>query len=965
TSLTVPGIRYVVDPGTARISRYSLRTKVQRLPIEPISQASARQRAGRCGREAEGICIRLYSEEDFESRPAFTEPEILRTNLASVILQMTALDIGDIENFPFVEAPDRRSIRDGIALLQELDAISTTPAHGVPTLTPTGRELAALPLDPRMARMLVEAHRLGCLQEALIIVSALSIQDVRERPAEHQQAADTAHARFNVEGSDFLAYPKLWDYLREQRKTLSSNQFRKMCRSEFLHWLRIREWQDLHGQLRTIARGLGWQTNTQEAPRDSVHQALLAGLLSHIGLLEERSTAKTGKDGAAGREGRPRGAREYLGARGAKFAIFPGSSLARKPPHWVMAAELVETSRLWARMVARIEPEWVERLAPHLLKRTYSEPHWSAKRGAAMAYERVTLYGVPIVAKRLVNYGPIDAAVARELFIRHALVEGEWRTDHRFFHRNRELLAEAEELEHRARRRDIVVDDQALFEFYDTRIGADVVSARHFDRWWKQARREQPALLDFTAETVVNEDAASVLEGDYPDAWRQGELQFRLTYQFEPGTADDGVTVHIPVAQLAHVHDVGFDWLVPGMREELATALIKTLPKQLRRNVVPAPDFARAALARVTPRSEPLTSALARELSRLGATPIAADDFDAGALPDHLRMNFAADADRAVLGTSKTLSALKQRFASQTSAAVAEAAADAERAPATVWTSETLGTLAPTITQRIGGQSVTGYPALVPERGGVAVRVLSTAREQAEAMRTGVRALVLQAVSTPTKAVLAGIGTRDRLALSQSPYPSVEKFIEDCRGCAVDEFVSAAGEVRTPQQFDALLRRVRPHLTTRVNEIVRLVLPALHAATQVRSELDQAPDDIAEDVRNQLDNLLFDGFVSDIGAARLRELPRYLDAALVRLRALPSSAARDRAGMAVLDRIYARYDRLLGSLPPHRQTAPDVVAIYWLIEELRVSLFAQRLGTPTPVSEKRIEKAITAAAARS
>ncbi|WP_068275947.1 ATP-dependent RNA helicase HrpA [Aldersonia kunmingensis] len=961
TSLTVPGIRYVVDPGTARISRYSVRTKVQRLPIEPVSQASARQRAGRCGRVADGICIRLYSEEDFEARPAFTEPEILRTNLAAVILQMTALGLGDIESFPFVEAPDKRSIRDGIALLEELNAISVAPALGAPTLTPTGRDLAQLPVDPRMARMLVEGHRSGCLRETLVIVAALSIQDVRERPADQQQAADTSHARFNVPGSDFLAYLKLWEYLREQRNALSSNQFRKMCRTEFLHWLRIREWQDLHGQLRTITRGLGWTVNETAADENSVHRALLAGMLSHIGQLDERERSDAKGDPRKG-EGRPRGAREYLGARGAKFAIFPGSSLARKPPKWVMAAELVETSRLWGRMVGRIEPEWAEALAPHLLKRTYSEPHWSEKRGAAMAYERVTLYGVPIVARRLIPFSGVDEEQSRELFIRHALVQGEWHTNHHFFHRNRALMEDVSELESRARRRDILVDDETLFDFYDKRVGPEAVSARHFDSWWKVTRRKQPDLLDFTPDTVVNRDAAAVLDGDYPDAWRQGELQFGLAYNFEPGAEDDGVTARIPVAQLAHVRDVGFDWLVPGLREELAVALVKSLPKQLRRNVVPAPDFARAALAGLSPRTEPLTIGLARELTRLGGAPMTPTDFDVSALPTHLRMTFAALGDKGeVLGTSKRLADLKSRFARQTNAAVAAATATTERAAATVWTSETLGTLEPTVTESIGGQSITGYPALVSENGGVAVRVLSTPREQASAMRSGVRELILRAVDTSTKAAIAGVGTADRLALSQSPYASLDALVADCRVCAIDEFVSAAGEVRTPERFDALLATVRPRLAARVSEIVRLVLPALRIATEVRSELEAAPADIADDVRDQLANLVFDGFVAELGAARLRELPRYLEGALARVQALPSSAARDRAGMAVLDRVYAQYDRLLAGLPSHRKSASDVVAISWLIEELRISLFAQRLGTPMPVSEKRIEKAIAAA----
>lgn len=941
TSLTVPGIRYVVDPGTARISRYSVRTKVQRLPIEPISQASARQRAGRCGRVADGICIRLYSEDDFDGRPEFTEPEILRTNLASVVLQMTALGLGEIEAFPFVEAPDPRAIRDGIALLEELGALEPARKGETPRLTATGREIARLPVDPRMARMIVEGHRNGCLREVLIIVAALSIQDVRERPTEFQQAADEQHARFAVEGSDFLAFLRLWDYLKEQRRELSSSRFRRLCRDEFLHWLRIREWQDLQGQLRQITVDMGWQTHHRDVNPDDVHKSLLAGLLSHIGL----------------REGDKR---DFLGARGARFAVFPGSSLFKKPPRWVMAAELVETSRLWARTAARIEPEWVEKLAPHLVKRTYSEPHWSTRRESAMAYERVTLYGIPMVAQRPVPYGRIDPEVSRELFIRHALVQGEWRTQHKFFHDNRALLEDVEELEHRARRRDIVVDDETLFDFYDQRVGPEAISARHFDTWWNKTRRQQPDLLTFTPDTVVNQDAASVLEGDYPDAWRQGEIQFPLTYQFEPGTEEDGVTARVPVALLANLKSVGFDWLVPGMRTELVTALIKTLPKHLRRQVVPAPDFAAAALASVTPRSEPLVNAMARELSRLGRCTIEPSDFDTGALPDHLRMTFAAVDERGtVLGRSKSLAALRKKLAPRVEAEVSRAAAGTERPAAVVWTAETLGNLPETVTREVGGRKVTGYPALVAEKDGVAVRVLSTPQAQQNATRQGLRALLLSSAPTKAKAVTSGLTNMERLALGRNPDGSFEALIEDCRACAVDELIAAHGApVRTPDEFEALASTVRSHLPGRVARLLKAVVPVLSRAHEVGVLLDRSDGEAADDVREQLQSLLFPGFVTDLGSRRIADLPRYLTAAAQRLEALPASAHRDAAGMDVLDRVYGAYDKLLARLPEERRAAPEVVEIYWMIEELRVSLFAQGLGTRIPVSEKRVLKAI-------
>ncbi|WP_280490635.1 ATP-dependent RNA helicase HrpA [Nocardia carnea] len=1074
TSLTVPGIRYVVDPGTARISRYSMRTKVQRLPIEPISQASARQRSGRCGRVADGICIRLYSEEDFDARPAFTDPEILRTNLAAVILQMTSLGLGGIERFPFVEAPDSRAVRDGVALLEELGALvrrATEPGAAGPagladspigdgsgstetqtrnsadnadtdsqpvasqekpagapeadsagsrpgrrparpgaasghTLTATGREMARLPVDPRMGRMLVEAHRTGCLADVLVIVAALSIQDVRERPASQQQAADTAHARFSVPNSDFLSYLRLWEYLNGQRRALSANRFRRMCREEFLHYLRIREWQDLYGQLRTITKGMGWSLHDGSAesgpsqrsaagetsdagpvsrqrgrntrkperraggrdtgaasphpsgprpldemtpdtdPWDStaIHQALLSGMLSHIGVREAES-------------------REFLGARNAKFMIFPGSGLAKKPPRWVMAAELVETSRLWGRMAARIEPEWAERLAGDLVKRNYSEPHWSSRRGTARAYERVTLYGVPLVTGRLVDYGRIDPRTTRELFLRHALVQGEWQTRHEFFHRNRALLDDIADLEHRARRRDILVDDEVLFDFYDQRIPADIVSVRHFDTWWKTARRSDPHQLDFTTDAVVNEDAARLDPAAFPDTWRQGELSFPLTYQFEPGQADDGVTVRIPVAQLAHVRAVGFDWLVPGMRAELAAALIKTLPKQLRRTVVPAPDFATAALAALTARAEPLRTGLARELTRLAGIPIAAADLNPAALPDHLRMTFAAvDTDGRTLATSKSLADLTTRLPDQVSASVAAATAGAERAAATVWTSESLGTLPPTVRREVGGQPITGYPALVPEADGVAVRVLKTPGEQARAMRAGTRALVLAAIPTSVRAVTAGLSPADRLVLSQNPYGSVEALVEDCRAAAADQLITAAGgPVRDPDRFDRLVAAIRPKFNDVVTRIVRLVVPVLAAAHEVSAALPGVREsDIAADVRDQLAELVFDGFVSEWGPARLRELPRYLRGAAARLAALPGSADRDRRAMAELDAAAAVYDRLITGSPESRRRAPEVIEIWWMIQELRVSLFAQKLGTPYPVSVKRIQKAADA-----
>ena len=646
TSLTVPGIRYVIDPGTARISRYSLRTKVQRLPIEAISQASANQRKGRCGRVADGICIRLYSQEDFESRPEFTDPEIQRTNLASVILQMAAARLGDVRKFPFVDPPDPRAITDGVKLLEELNAVKDD------RLTETGRQMARLPVDPRIARMIIESGKQGCAREILIMAAALSIQDPRERPTDNQQAADTAHRRFAQPESDFLAFVALWDYLAERQRELSGSAFRRLCRAEYLNYLRVREWQDLHGQLASLTRDLGINTKTSSSERVRVHTALLAGLLSQVGMKVVLTQARPGRYGRPG--GTERGRRplpEYLGARGTKFAVFPGSGLARKPPDWIVAAELVETSRLWARTVAAIEPEWVEPVAAHLVKRSYSEPRWSRNSGAAVATEKVTLYGIPIVADRTVLLHRIDRVLARELFIRHALVEGDWQTRHHFFRDNAKLIEEAAALEQRARRRGLVVGEDALFAFYDARVPADAVSARHFDTWWKTALSRTPDLLTLSLDDLLSSAADELDVGAYPEVWTSASpgltgtggqaAGLALSYAFDPGSESDGVTIDIPLKTLNQAHPEEFSWQVPGLRMELVTELIRSLPKHLRRELVPAPNVAREVLADLGDgTAHDVRDTLSRELLRLRGVRVFPDDFDLDKLPPHLRINF-------------------------------------------------------------------------------------------------------------------------------------------------------------------------------------------------------------------------------------------------------------------------------------------------------------------------------------
>lgn len=974
TSLTVPGIRYVIDPGMARISRYSYRTKVQRLPIEPISQASANQRKGRCGRTSDGICIRLYSEDDFLSRPEFTDAEILRTNLASVILQMTAAGLGDIEKFPFIDPPDRRNIKDGVDLLSELGALDTqqkSPQSGQKgqRLTPMGRKLAQLPVDPRLARMVLEADRNGCVREVMVIAAALSIQDPRERPADKQQQADQQHARFKDESSDFLAFLNLWRYVREQQRELSSSAFRRMCRSEFLNYLRIREWQDIYSQLRSVAKTMGIHLSEEDAAPDHIHTSLLSGLLSHIGLKD--TDAKN----------------EYLGARSAKFAVFPGSALFKKTPRWVMSAELVETSRLWARVNAKIEPEWIEPLAQHLVKRSYSEPHWEQKMAAVMAYERVTLYGVPIVAQRKISYGRIDPETSRDLFIRNALVEGDWRTHHQFFHDNRKLLGEVEELEHRARRRDILVDDETLFDFYDQRLPADVVSGAHFDAWWKKKHREEPELLNFEHSMLINESAEAVTKDDYPDSWRQGKLKFKVTYQFEPGADADGVTVHIPLQVLNQVSAEGFDWQIPGLREQLVTELIRSLPKPIRRNYVPAPNFAARFLDSTVPLQGALTTSLAAGLQRMVGVPVEAADFDTGKVPDHLKITFrVVDERRRKLAEAKDLEALRLQLKPKTRAAISKAFEQAAERPAgggagsagggrtagpeqrTGLTSWTIGTLPRTFETRRAGQPLKAYPALVDEGSSVAVRLFDTEAEQLTAMWAGTRRLILLNIPTnPAKFAQDKLSNQQKLALSRNPHGSIAALFEDCVTAAADRLIAArGGPAWDEESFRKLFDAVRADLvdvTLKTIQQVQEVLAAWQACERRLKET-TFPSLLPSltDLKEQLAALIRPGFVTAHGAKRLPDLMRYLVAADRRLQQLPTNAERDRTRMAKVKEMQDEYAWLLEQFPQGRPVPAAAREIRWMIEELRVSYFAHALGTAYPVSDKRIVKAVDAAA---
>ena len=941
TSLTVPGIKYVIDPGTARISRYSYRTKVQRLPIEPISQASANQRKGRCGRVSEGICIRLYSEEDFNNRPEFTDPEILRTNLASVILQMTALGLDDIEAFPFVDAPDKRHIQDGVKLLEELGAFETvqTKSGEKRRLTTIGRQLAQLPVDPRLAKMLLSAVDFGSVYEVMIIVSALSIQDPRERPTDKQQASDEKHRRFADKKSDFLAFLNLWNYVQAQQKELTKNQFRRQCQKDFLNYLRIREWQDIYQQIRLAVREMGLPINSEKAEYQQIHTALLSGLLSHIGLKEAEK-------------------QQYLGARNAHFAIFPNSVLFKKQPKWVMAAELVETSKLWGRMVAEIEPEWIEPLAEHLTKKSYSEPRWSKSRGAVVADEKVSLYGVPIVAARPVNYGAIDPRVSREIFIQSALVEGDWNTKHKFFKQNQQLIREVEELEHKSRRRDILVDERTLFEFYDQRIGTEVVSQKHFDTWWKKAEKQNPELLNFERSFLINDDAEQVSKLDFPNFWHQGNLKLKLTYQFEPGTDADGVTVHIPLPLLNQVEMTGFDWQIPGLREELVIALIKSLPKSYRRNFVPAPNYAQAFLGRAVPLEKPLLETLIYELRRMTGVTVEAEHWHWEQIPSHLKMTFrVVDENGKKIAESMNLDELKFSLKDRVQESISAVADDGiEQSGLHIWS---FAELPQCYEQKQRGFSVKAFPAIVDEKDAVGIKLFETEFEQAVAMQQGLRRLLLLNVPSPIKYLHEKLPNKAKLGLYFTPFGRVLDLIDDCIACAVDKLIADfGGFVWNEEGFDKLRDFVRENLnevTVDIAQKVEQILTLTHQLNQrLKGKMDFTMAFALSDMKSQISGLIYQGFVQKSGYARLPDLLRYLQAIDKRMDKLAQDVNRDRAAMLRVEQVQQAYQQLLAKLPKSKPVSDEVAEIRYMIEELRVSLFAQQLGTKYQVSEKRV-----------
>ena len=964
TSLTVPGVRYVVDAGAARMSRYSHRLKVQRLPIEEVSQASANQRSGRCGRVAPGVCIRLYDEAGFGDRPEFTEPEILRTNLASVILQMTALGLGNVSAFPFLDPPDSRSVRDGYGLLEELGAIDSLPdtRHANDKrvddrrLTPLGKRLARLPIDPRLGRMVLEAERHGCVREVMIITAVLSIQDPRERPTEHRAAADELHRRFQVPGSDFLSLVKLWDYLREQQQALGSSQFRKLCRTEYLNYLRVREWQDLFSQLRQVAGQIGIRQGSEAGHPDRVHQALLSGLLSHLGM----------RDGTT---------RDYKGAHGSKFAIGNGSVLSKALPKWIIAGELVETNRLWGRVVASVHPAWAEELGARLARHSYGEPSWDARRGAAVCSERVSLFGLPIVANRTIGYDRIDRAAAREIFIRCALVEGDWEQgagNRKFWERNRRFLGDLEGWGERVRRVDLI-DEEAVFTFYDRRLGADVVSTRHFDRWWKLARATQPEVLTMRLEDFVGEDNAASVH-DFPTVWHHAipgrdPMALAVTYRFEPGATDDGATVHVPLAALNQVAPTGFDWNVPGLRADLVAALLRVLPKEYRRELVPMNEVSDKVVASLGMPAAwedgtALTAALSTVVNDVAAVAVPPHAFDVSLVPPHLRIGFSIDDEHGTpVAIGKDIVALRKLVAPRVRAAVARESAIDERKGITTWD---FGDLPAEVSTTREGVSVRGYPALLDDGDCVSIRVFTKPALQAKVMRSGVRRLLLLAVPVGKRALEQYLTNSAKLALARSQI-SLGALAADCLMAAADDVIERqaiarqSGAVFTAAQFELLLRAARNELPHAAATALRTAAEVTAAADEVRSRLDKlvapAVATSAGDAREQLDRLVRPGFVAATGVGRLADVVRYVRAIDHRLSKLPENPYRDAAKLRDVAAVEARYVALLRRTERDDIT-PEFIDVGWLLEELRVSVFAQQLGTARPVSLTKVSKAL-------
>ncbi|WP_323815700.1 ATP-dependent RNA helicase HrpA [Cellvibrio sp. NN19] len=949
TSITVPGIRYVIDPGFARISRYSYRTKVQRLPIEPVSQASANQRKGRCGRVAEGICIRLYSEEDFNSRPAFTDAEILRTNLAAVILQMLQLRMGDIHKFPFIDAPDHRLISDGFKLLEELHAVNTKNQ-----LTPVGQQLSKLPLDPRLARMLISAQEQSCVRELLIISSALSVQDPRERPVEKQQAVDQSHRRFWAEHTDFAGFINLWDYFETQRQALTQNQLRKLCKKEFLSYLRLREWRDVHHQLCVAVKDLGIRVNSEPANYESVHKALLTGLLGNLGFNHEE--------------------REYLGARNRKFSIFPGSSLAKKTPKWIMAAELIETSKLFAYTVAKIEPEWVIAAAEHLIKRQHFEPHYDSRAGQVMAYEKITLYGLTIVEKKSVNYSHIDQAQSREVFIRAALVEGQYAQHPKrkhlqqqagfkdFYTHQQNLLLELEELEAKSRRRDIVVDEQVIFEFYDERIPSHITNLAGFESWRKKAEQTNPQLLYITRETLMRHGAGDITAAQFPNELEWRGMVFPLSYHFEPNHAFDGVSIHVPMSVLHQVPEQRLEWLVPGMLRDKCIGLIKSLPKNLRKHFVPVPDVVDKLLAVITPDNKPLSEAMGLQLKRLTGVDIPKEAWLETNVDDYYRFNIHVVDDKGkIIASSRDLNSLRDKYRERVQQNIQSAATDIERDSITNWDFDELPK---SIQLPRGGINIRAYPALVDKNSSVALQVLDNPLQALDLTQRGLTRLMYLSLGQTVKYLQKELLKGQEVALTLAGIGNREQVVDDLIMAAIKQLACADQQQlpRTKTIFDENLLSIKDKLIAHAQELANHLVTSLKLLVDIKKQLKQQKNMLMlaftiSDINQQLSQLFYPGLVYKTPAQWLQQYPKYMRGIQQRLEKAALNAQKDKLQLADIAPHWKRLSDYLEKEGEYRLAQNSALQDYrWWIEELRISLFAQTLKTQVPVSDKRLDK---------
>ncbi|MEH6556373.1 MAG: ATP-dependent RNA helicase HrpA [Oceanicoccus sp.] len=939
TSLTVPGIRYVVDPGYARISRYSFRTKVQRLPIEPVSQASANQRQGRCGRVAEGVCIRLYDEDDFNSRPEFTDPEIQRTNLASVILQMLGMNMGDVESFPFVDPPDRRMISDGFKLLEELGAVDSQRK-----LTDVGRILTRFQVDPRLARMIIAGKQHNCLREILIIVSALSIQDPRERPADKQQASDEKHRRFWHKESDFLSYVNLWNYYEEKRQELSQGQLRKLCNREFMAFLRMREWRDIHRQLRLVCREMKYQENTDEASYPAVHKALLAGLLSHIANIDED--------------------RQYLGARNRKLRLFPGSSLFKKSPKWIVAAEIAETTQVFARCCAQIEPDWLMGINESLFKRSYSEPHWQKKSGRVMAHERISIYGLVISDRNRVHYGPINPGESREILIRRALVEGEVSSNHStskapFFLHNRTLVKAIEALEDKSRRRDILVDDQQLFQFYDERIAESIVTLKHFEKWHRDSVADKPRLLFVEKNQLMRHGASDIDEVQFPSVLRAGDLEFSISYRFEPGHQADGVTVTIPIGLLNRVPRYRFEWLVPGMLRDKCIALIKLLPKQFRKKIVPVPEFVDKFLERVRADDVALLEVLGRQLQLMVNVQVPIDSWQPDQMDDFYRMNFrVVDGEGQQLGQGRNLGKLLENFKGHVNETLQQQTR--ERFHTTNIKQWDFGELPQQHEFEQAGVTVTSYPALVDCKDSVAIELMDYPRQAEQESRGGLVRLYMLQIPQQVKYLRKELLQGNTISLQLAGMDQQrDQWLGDLLFAVFYRvFVEDKILPRNTEEFQQRLISDKQNLVPVASEMAALLEEIADHYNTIRKLLKKA-NELAwafavADIQRQLSGLIFSGFIIDTPYLYLQQYPRYLLAIIQRLEKLRGHYQRDKQLSVGLDGLseplYAEWINNADALVRSDQ----LMEFRWDLEEYRVSLFAQQLGTRHAISEKRL-----------